>query len=191
MVDQLLGKDFETKERIIKSAFHEMETLLYAEIVTKRKSSHRVSNTFVHLRVIQLFEQLKQENVAIYKDHNFKASNGCIKILSSVETLNIGNEGQVRILLLTNISMYTLIFFEDYVSKILVPLPGQICDPLWGRFLPSHWYNIDQLPLPFVVSQEFTFTVNTDDNIHISCPNEALRKLEWTMHVIINAGRGL
>ena len=47
---------------------------------------------------------------------------------------------------------------------------------------------MDQVPLPFVVSQKFTFTVKEDANIHISCPSEALRKRCWTMHVVVNAG---
>ena len=60
MMDQLLGKEFEAKGMIINSAFHEMETLLYVEIVAKRKFSRRLSNTFIRLCVIQLIERLKR-----------------------------------------------------------------------------------------------------------------------------------
>ena len=49
---------------------------------------------------------------------------------------------------------------------------------------------MDQVPLPFVVSQEFTFTLEEDSNVHITCPSEALRKRQWTMHVVVNAGEG-
>ena len=49
---------------------------------------------------------------------------------------------------------------------------------------------MDQVPLPFVVSQEFTFTLHEDNNVHITCHNEALRKRQWTMHIIVNAGEG-
>ena len=72
----------------------------------------------------------------------------------------------------------------------MVPREGDDSESIWGRFSPSKRYNMDQVPLPFVVSQEFTFTLHEDKNIHITCPNEALRKRQWTMHVIVNAGEG-
>ena len=74
IVDQLLGKDFEAKGKITKSDFHEIETLLYAEIVTKRKFSRRVlipSFVFVPYN-----SSSNEKKVAIYKDHNVKVSNG-------------------------------------------------------------------------------------------------------------------
>ena len=49
---------------------------------------------------------------------------------------------------------------------------------------------MDQVPLPFVVNQEYTYTANEDSNIHITCPAEALRKRQFTMHVVVNAGIG-
>ena len=47
---------------------------------------------------------------------------------------------------------------------------------------------MDQVPLPFVVSQEFTFALKEDVNIHVTCSSEALRKRQWTMHCVMNAG---
>ena len=49
---------------------------------------------------------------------------------------------------------------------------------------------MDQVPIPFMVSQEFMFTLEEDSNVHITCPSEALRKRCWTMHVVVNAGEG-
>ena len=84
--------------------------------------------------------------------------------------------------------------FLDFLKllrfKILMPLEGNNSESIWGRFPPSRRYNMDQVPLPFVVSQEFTFTLHEDNNFHITCPNEALRKRQWNMHVIVNASEG-
>ena len=63
-------------------------------------------------------------------------------------------------------------------------------DPLWGRFHPERRYNFDQVPLPFVVGMDETFTTEDDDNVNIKCPKEALRKRQFTMHLVINAGKG-
>ena len=86
-----------------------------------------------------------------------------------------------------HITKYTK-FLQQLRFKLLVPLPNETSDTIWGRCPPSRRYNMDQVPLPFVVLQEFTFTVNEDANVHITCPSEALRKRTWTMHVIVNAG---
>ena len=47
-------------------------------------------------------------------------------------------------------------------------------DPLWGRFPPERRYNFDQVPLPFVVGMDETFTTEDDDNINIKNLKEAL-----------------
>ena len=63
-------------------------------------------------------------------------------------------------------------------------------NPLWGRFPPSRRYNFDQVPLPFVVDQDFTFTTIDDEHPHIKTPGEALQKRQFTMHVVTNDGIG-
>ena len=44
--------------------------------------------------------------------------------------------------------------------------------------------------LPFVVNQEYTCTANEDSNICITYSAEALRKRQFTMHVVANASIG-
>ena len=63
-------------------------------------------------------------------------------------------------------------------------------DSLYGRVPPHLRFNMDQCPLPFVVSQDTTFTVASDNDVHIKCPGETLRKRQFTMHVVYNAGNG-
>ena len=47
-------------------------------------------------------------------------------------------------------------------------------NPLWGRFPPESRYNMDQVPLSSVVSQDDTFRMDDDKNVNIKCPKEAL-----------------
>jgi hypothetical protein len=64
-------------------------------------------------------------------------------------------------------------------------------DNVWGRFPPEMRYNMDQVPLPFVVEQERTFTSHDDAHVHIrSCGADGLTKRQYTMHIFVNAGEG-
>ena len=63
-------------------------------------------------------------------------------------------------------------------------------DPLWGRFPPECCYNMDQVPLPFVVGQECTFTTEDGNDVNIKCSKESLRRRQFTMHLVFNAGEG-
>ena len=37
----------------------------------------------------------------------------------------------------------------------------------FGRFPPERRYNMDQIPMPFVVDQDSTFTTDDDEHVHI------------------------
>ena len=49
---------------------------------------------------------------------------------------------------------------------------------------------MDQVPLPFVVGQDCTFGGEEDKYVNIKFPKEAPSKLNFTMHVVTNAGSG-
>ena len=63
-------------------------------------------------------------------------------------------------------------------------------DPLWGRFTPESWYNMDQVPLPFVCMQDNTYTMEEDTDVNIKCLKESLYKCQFTIHQVFNAGVG-
>ena len=48
---------------------------------------------------------------------------------------------------------------------------------------------MNQVPLTFIVSQEDAFTMDGDNDVNIKCPQEALRKRQFTMHQVFNAGK--
>lgn len=50
---------------------------------------------------------------------------------------------------------------------------------------------MDQVPLPFVVDQNKTYTVEGDEHVHIRSPgSDGLEKRQYTMHIFVNAGDG-
>ena len=190
MVDEILGKNFASKARHTRSPFHHMESLLYSEILSKRKLGHRVSNTFIRIRSICIFNRLQEEGVPVYKDASFKSSNGWRTNFIRRRNLKYRRRKSGKTFSADRHLPQYLDFLQRLRFKIIVALQDNPCESIRGQFPPSHRYNMDQVPLPFVVSQEFTFTVQEDVNIHITCPNEALRKRQWTMHVVANAGDG-
>ena len=189
MINEILGKNFAMKARQTRSPYHQMENKLYGEIVKKRKSGHRVSNTFIRLRALHIFNFLEEQGNPAYQT-SFKASNGWRTNFIRRRNLKYRRRKSGK----TSSADKHIPKFLSFLSRlrfdILVPRDGEDIDSIYGRFPPERRYNIDQVPLPFVVSQEFTFTLNEDTNIHITCPNETLRKRQWTMHLTVNAGEG-
>ena len=59
---------------------------------------------------------------------------------------------------------------------------------LWGRFSLECWYNMDQVSLTFVNGQDDTFTVEDDDYVNVKFPQESLRKRQFTVNLVFNAG---
>lgn len=190
MVQAILGNDFGSIGKTTRSAYHKMENLLYNDIIDKRKKGHRVSNTFIRLRALQLHNELERTGDPIYTERPFKASNGWRTNFIKRRSLKYKKRKSGKKHSADDHLEQFLIFLSRVRFKLLSPIQDAISDPLWGRFPPANRYNMDQVPLPFVVSQEFTFTLKTDNNVHITCPSEALRKRQWTMHVVVNAGVG-
>ena len=60
--------------------------------------------------------------------------------------------------------------------------------PYYGRFPPECQYNMDQIPMPFVVDQHNTFTLADDEHVQVRGTGaEGLSKCQYTAHVFINA----
>ena len=190
MVAEILGKNFASKGKFTRSPFHRLESTLYNEILTKRKSGHRVSNTFIRIRALTIFKDLQEQGVADYKNATFKASNGWRTNFIKRRKLKYRRRKSGKTFSADSHLPKYLDFLKTLRFRLLVPRGDSTCDEIYGRFPPNKRYNMDQVPLPFVVSQEFTFTIQEDVNIHITCPSESLRKRQWTMYCIVNAGEG-
>ena len=57
----------------------------------------------------------------------------------------------------------------------------------YGRWTPKNRYNIDQVPLPFVVDQEKTYDVTGNKQVWVSQPSSGLDKRQATLQLCIGA----
>lgn len=59
-------------------------------------------------------------------------------------------------------------------------------DEKWGRFKPARRFNVDQVPLPFVLDRTTTYeseNVGKDDKVWVSTPGAGLDKRQCTLQV--------
>jgi hypothetical protein len=85
--------------------------------------------------------------------------------------------------------------FHTYVwYKLLPNKPNdkeEWKDEEWGCYPPERWYNMDQVPLPFVIDQNTTHAIDDEEHIHSQSPGaDGLDKRQYTMHIFTNAGSG-
>ncbi|XP_014675269.1 PREDICTED: jerky protein homolog-like [Priapulus caudatus] len=60
-------------------------------------------------------------------------------------------------------------------------------DAKYGRWSPENRYNIDQVPLPFVVDQDKTYDVTGNKQVWVSQPSTGLDKRQATLQLCIRA----
>lgn len=61
-------------------------------------------------------------------------------------------------------------------------------DPKYGRWLPENRYNIDQVPLPFVIEQDKTYDIRGTKQVWVSQPSTGLDKRQATLQLCVRAG---
>ena len=62
---------------------------------------------------------------------------------------------------------------------------GGIKDQVWGRWLPEARYNVDQVPLPFIVDQDTTYETTGSTSVWIAQPSSGLDKRQCTLQLCI------
>ena len=60
-------------------------------------------------------------------------------------------------------------------------------DSKYGRWLPKNRYNIDQVPLPFVIDQDKTYDLTGNTQVRVSQPSTGLDKRQATLQLCIRA----
>ena len=60
--------------------------------------------------------------------------------------------------------------------------------PKYGRWLLENRYNIDQVPLPFVIDQDKTYDITGTKQVWVSQPSTGLDKRQATLQLCIRAG---
>ena len=60
-------------------------------------------------------------------------------------------------------------------------------DRKYRRWMPKQRYNVDQVPLPFVVEQDRTYDFSTNKQVWVSQPGSGLHKRQATLQLCITA----
>ena len=173
------------------SPFLDVEALLYRLILDRRKNANKVSTSFIRITALSLFAKCKEEKPDKWKGISFKASRGWMCRFLKRRKLKFrkrksGKEHTVEELLPAYKKFLTFLRFRAIVPSETDSERHE----LWGRFPPDRRYNFDQVPLPFIVDQDHTYTTEDDEHPQIKAQSEALRKRQFTMHVVTNAGTG-
>ena len=60
-------------------------------------------------------------------------------------------------------------------------------DRKYRRWMPKQRYNVNQVPLPFVVEQDRTYDFSTNKQVWVSQPGSGLHKRQATLQLCITA----
>ena len=71
--------------------------------------------------------------------------------------------------------------------KTTRPRKNARLDCKYGRWLPQNRYNVDQVPLSFVIDQDKTYEVKGSEQVWVSQPSSGLDKRQATLQLCIRA----
>jgi len=183
------------KKKNTASPFQEIETELYTRFREKRRKAHKVSRNWIRINELQIYNAKKLAEPEKWEGIPFKGSYGWTRRFMQRKKIKFKKRKNRK----EKTADECISVFEDFLEKLrfdfLCPSEDDgpdARDPLWGRFPPHRRYkNMDQVPLPFVVAgQDETFTTKDDEDVNIKAPKESLRKQQFTMHLVFNAGTG-
>ena len=164
-----------------------MEFLQIERKLKERKESKRfVLRTQANKLRIDHFKDTQK-----YKYNTFKSSNGWLRRFIKRRKTKFRKKKSGKLLsenkhVVKYLKLLARIHFQVSQSKEKYYMDN----PLWGSFPIEICYNMDQVPLNIVVNHDSTFAKHDNNYIHISAPSNALRKRQFTLHVVVNAGSG-
>jgi hypothetical protein len=180
-------KQFQVPNRgfIYRARYQEMENRLIDDMKARRTRGARVSSFWIKHRAKALVAEMHPNQL-------FSASNGWLfrfmrrRNIKFRKTINVKAQSAED-------KRDKIVAWHQRIRNEVLPY----CDthvgafhPYYGRFAPEKRYNMDQIPMPFVVEQGSTFTFEDDDHVHIKGAGaEGLVKRQFTAHVFINAGK--
>ena len=178
---------------LTRSPYQAIETELYKQFTEQRRAGRKVSSTWIRLKARTIFEEKKRANPGLWASKEFRGSYRWMRRFIKRKNIKFRRRKCGK----EKTAEECIPEFEQFMSTLRFDfLPPREDggaaerDPLWGRFPPELRYNMDQVPLPFVCMQDDTYTMEEDKDVNIKCPKESLRKRQFTMHQVFNAGVG-
>ena len=175
-----------------RSPYQDMEAELYKKIRNHRNKKRKVSMLGIKTWARKILFELDKTNKT-NRAQEFKASNGWFWNFLRRKKIKFRarKSGKKKS---TDENLGKILVWYGYLRhKVLTrhvgDPPGQPWCKKFGRFPPRLRYNVDQVPLPFIVNQDSTYTLDDDDDVQIAGTGKGdLRKRQFTMNVYVNAG---
>ena len=168
------------RSRLYLPKYPVMERELVKQLKEKRSRKARVSALWIRTTAKNLST-----------DTNFKASNGWLFRFLRRNKIRYRKRKNQKSVSAEEKRSKLQLWHQKLCYEVLPYRNGHIgsYDGMFGRFPPDRRYNMDQVPMPFVVEQNDTYTEETDCHVHVrGVGSEGLSKRQYTVHVFINAG---
>ena len=159
--------------------------LLVVEFQLRRATGSRVSKLWLCKKMKSKIEDCYGKEVA----EKFKASSNWFQRFKKKHNISLrrrtnkkkdsANEGRA-----------TIQRFHRELRKAVQTTRRRNIIPVnrkYGRWLPNHRYNVDQVPLPFVIGQEKTYDISGSKQVWVSQPSSGLDKRQATLQLCIRA----
>ena len=158
--------------------------LVVSEFKRRRQQGIKVSKLWLCKKMKCKVEQLYGAN----KASSFKASRNWFQRFKKRHQISLWNRTNKK-----NISSEdcreTIQMFHRSLRKSLKTSRQRNAnahvDPKWGRWLPENRYNVDQVPLPFVVNHGQTYADKGSKQVWVSQPTSGLDKRQATLQLCI------
>eukprot|EP01043_Picozoa_sp_COSAG02_P029738 COSAG02_NODE_1864_length_10606_cov_17.350148_3_plen_476_part_00 len=154
----------------------EMEAALKDEIVKKRAKKRIVTTRWLRVRAKQLIAQNPQWS----NGHQFEASGTWRRAFMRRADLTVRRK--------TNSKRHSVIerreLLLNWHRRFRLHLQGgeQQC-PIYGRYDREHRFNVDQVPLPFVIEKNQTVDLRGVESVQIKTPGESYEKRQATLQI--------
>jgi hypothetical protein len=153
------------RSRLYAPKYPLMENALKNAIIDRRARKAKVSSAWIKMKARLLFK----EKYAHIDPDQFKASNGWFLRFLRRHRIKFRKRKNLKATNAEDKREKIMEWHRSLRYNVLPYRQGHIGSyhPYYGRFPPERRYNMDQIPMPFVIDQDSTFTTSDDEHVHV------------------------
>jgi hypothetical protein len=163
-------------------SFPKMEKVLAAEIIKAREAKHRVALDWLSVRAVALLKQQPELQAVGWQE--FKASRHWRSAFMHRRGFSVRKKTNSKTKSVMERVPLLLAWTRRYRHRLQT---GEQHGGVYGAFDLLHRFNVDQVPLPFVIGADHTVEVKGADFVQIKSPGDYLAKRQATLQVMFRA----
>ena len=162
--------------------FPEMEDQLYEEFKDRRKEGRACSPTWFKMKALLLIQKLYPLREVVFKGSNGWFVRFCdrMSLVLRLKTNKKQHSAAAR--------QPAVEDFHSALRLFLATNGGRQKHPKWGRFKRTARYNVDQVPMPFVIDLKSTYEEKGKDEVWIRQNQAGLDKRFCTLQACFRPG---